>query len=298
MKIVKLLPLIAILVFLMQSCVEDLPEFSTLDFALSDAIKNSSPTGETEFYKLPLANDFNSIPQDQKNTITQSKITLGKFLFHETGLAITPKNAKGKNAYSCASCHNVKAGFQACLPQGVGEGGEGFGHRGEGRKIDQKYNAQNIDVQPIRTPTAINVAYQKNMLWNGQFGANGENAGTEQYWTEDSPKAINNLGYEGVETQAIAGMKVHGLDAATNLFSKAEYVALFDKAFPDLPVDSIKNEHIGLAVAAYERALISNEAPFQKWLNGEVNALTETEKEGAILFFSKAKCATCQFYQK
>lgn len=119
-------------------------------------------------------------------------------------MAITPKNVKSKNTYSCASCHNVKAGFQACLPQGVGEGGKGFGHRGEGREIDKIYNTQNIDVQPIRTPTAINVAYQKNMIWNGQFGANGENADTEQYWTEDSPKAINNLGYEGVETKAIA----------------------------------------------------------------------------------------------
>lgn len=277
----------------MQSCVEDLPDFSTLDFALHDAIKKSSPTGEIDFYKLPLSNDFNSIPQDTKNTITQSKITLGKFLFHETGLAINPKSAQSANSYSCASCHNAKAGFQACLAQGVAEGGIGFGHQGEGRKIEQNYDVESIDVQPIRTPTALNVAYQKNMLWNGQFGATGNNAGTEEYWTEDTPKEVNSLGYEGVETQAIAAMKLHSLGVPDQLFEKAEYVALFEKAFPNLPKTEIKNEHVGLAMAAYERALISNEAPFQKWLNGAVDALSDTEKKGALLFFSKAKCTSC-----
>jgi len=87
--------------------------------------------------------------------------------------------------------------------------------------------------------------------------------------------------------------QVHRLDVAETLFGKAEYVALFENAFPSLPVESIENEHIGLALAAYERALITNEAPFQKWLNGEVDALSEIEKKGALLFFSKAKCASC-----
>lgn len=293
MRIKRFFSLVAILFFLMQSCVEDLPKQSALDFALTDAIKKSSPTNEIEFYKQPLANDFNSLPQDTRNTLTQSKITLGKFLFHETGLAISPNNLKGKNTYSCASCHNAKAGFQACLAQGVAEGGIGFGHRGEGRKIAENYKAENIDVQPIRTPTAINVAYQKNMLWNGQFGATGVNEGTKQYWTENTPKATNNLGYEGVETQAIAAMQVHHLDAPINLFKRAEYVAMFKDAFPDLPIDSVNNEHIGLAVAAYERALVTNEAPFQKWLNGAYTALTDTEKKGALLFFTKANCSTC-----
>jgi len=277
----------------MQSCVEDVQEFDATDFALFDAIKKSSPTGEIGFYKLPLANDFNSIPQDEKNVLTQSKITLGKFLFHETGLSIRPNNIKGINTYSCASCHNAKAGFQACLVQGVAEGGIGFGNQGEGRKIEGNYKPENIDVQPIRTPTALNVAYQKNMLWNGQFGASGSNTGTDYLWTEDTPKATNSLGYEGVETQAIAAMDVHHLNTPSHLLKKAEYVALIKEAFPKLPIDSVKNEHVGLAIAAYERALIPNEASFQKWLNGDVAAISQTEKKGALLFFSKAKCATC-----
>jgi cytochrome c peroxidase len=48
------------------------------------------------------------------------------------------------------------------------------------------------------------VAYQDVMLWNGQFGGTGTNAGTEDNWTIDTPKEANNFGFQGVETQVIA----------------------------------------------------------------------------------------------
>ena len=48
--------------------------------------------------------------------------------------------------------------------------GLGFGVKGEGRIKDPLYLEQDLDVQPIRTPSALNVAYQDVMLWNGQFG--------------------------------------------------------------------------------------------------------------------------------
>ena len=52
------------------------------------------------------------------------------------------------------------------------------------------------------------------MLWNGQFGATGPNEGTEASWGEGTPKFNNHLGYQGIETQAIAGLTVHrmGID--------------------------------------------------------------------------------------
>ena len=38
---------------------------------------------------------------------------------------------------------------------------------------------------------------------------------------------------------------------------------------------------------------IINEAPFQKWLRGDLSAMTNTQKEGAILFFSTAEWYYC-----
>ena len=49
----------------------------------------------------------------------------------------------------------------------------------------------------------------------------------------------------------------------------------------------------GLAIAAYERTVLANEAPFQKWLKGDKNAMTEQEKNGALLFFTVAECYSC-----
>jgi cytochrome c peroxidase len=49
----------------------------------------------------------------------------------------------------------------------------------------------------------------------------------------------------------------------------------------------------GLAIAAYERTVLANEAPFQKWLKGDMSAMSDEEKAGAVLFFGKANCGTC-----
>ncbi|NNF81861.1 MAG: cytochrome-c peroxidase, partial [Flavobacteriaceae bacterium] len=160
---------------------------------------------------LPLESNFSAIPSDPNNPITQAKVDLGRFLFHETGLAKNPKMEEGMHMYSCASCHHVDAGFQSGIRQGIGEGGLGFGINGEGRHKDPQYSDEDLDVQPIRTPSALNVAYQDVMLWNGQFGATGTNEGTEASWTVCTPKENNNFGFQGVETQVIAGIDVHRL---------------------------------------------------------------------------------------
>ena len=47
------------------------------------------------------------------------------------------------------------------------------------------------------------------------------------------------------------------------------------------------------SIAAFERTILSNEAPFQKWLRGDENALSETELKGAQVFFGKGDCAGC-----
>lgn len=246
------------------------------------------------FFKLPNSNDFASIPQDPNNKITKEKVVLGQLLFHETGLAKNAKHAKGMNTYSCASCHHSKAGFQSCKKQGIGDGGVGFGNSGETRTIGANYTSTSIDVQPIKSPSVLNSAYQKLMLWNGQFGATSLNATTQTQWTAGTPKETNHLGFEGVETQAIAGLTVHRLTVNTKLIKELGYKPYFDKAFSNIPETeryTIKNA--GLAIAAYERTVVANEAPFQEWLKGNVNAMSSDEKKGAILFFDKGKCYEC-----
>ena len=250
--------------------------------------------GSKEALIQPLSTDFNLIPNDPNNQMTSAKVELGKLLFHETGIAMNPNMEESMEMYSCASCHHAKAGFQSGILQGIGEGGNGFGINGEGRFKNALYAESDLDIQPIRTPSVLNVAYQDVMLWNGQFGGTGTNQGTEANWTAGTPKEANNLGFEGVETQAIAGLDVHRLRIDEDFVINSAYKDLFDQAFPNVDESQRYTKLNGaLAIAAYERTLLPNEAPFQQWLNGNTSAMNEQETEGALLFFDDAKCFSC-----
>ena len=279
---------------LLNSCKKDDDNNAELDLQLSEQLSQvSNGIGESAFI-LPETNDFSKIPQDPLNPLTAEKVELGKLLFHETGIALDPMQEFAEGTFSCASCHFAGAGFQAGRVQGIGDGGIGFGTNGEGRMKGALYEGEQLDVQPIRTPTAMNGAYQKNMLWNGQFGATGMNENTESAWTAGTPKERNFLGFEGLETQAIAGLGVHRLVMDSALIYSTDYKTLFDAAFPNNSTsERYTIENAGLAIAAYERTVLSNQAPFQQWLKGNRNALTEMEKRGAILFFGEAGCASC-----
>lgn len=266
-----------------------------LNTDLQEVLKTASDGAGVSHYILPTGEDLSQIPQDPNNPLTEAKVNLGKLLYHETGLAINPMNEISRGTYSCASCHFASAGFQAGRFQGIGDGGVGFGINGEGREKGALYVAEELDVQPIRTPTAMNGAYQKNNLWNGQFGATGINAGTETLWTAGTPKETNLLGYEGLETQAIAGLKVHRMGVNEEFLTLYPiYKTYIDQAFPEIDsTERYTRTTMGLAIGAYERTLLPSKAPFQSWLRGDNSAMSDIEKKGAILFFGKAKCANC-----
>lgn len=186
--------LLALSVLLIAGCKKDEPISLTDNEELNQLLGD---LGGKEQFVLPSSDDYANIPQDPNNPITAEKVQLGQLLFHETGLGLTPENAAHVGEYSCASCHFAGAGFQAGRFQGVGEGGIGMGMNGEGRTIPAQSILEELDVQPIRSPAALNAAYQDVMLWNGQFGATGTNAGTEANWTAGTPKEENLRGFQG-----------------------------------------------------------------------------------------------------
>lgn len=265
-----------------------------LDQELTKTILAVSPTGTLEFYKLPDSNDYASIPQDQNNPITSEKVALGKLLLHETATGGNPKMDKNKYTYACASCHPVASGFNAGIRQGIGEGGLGFGVRGEGRvpMPNELMPRDSIDVQPVKPPTILNVAYTNVALWNGALGAQGINEPFVSQNLEAIPE--NEFGFLGVETQAIAGQTMHRLKIDETFVETFGYKDLFDAAFPEVPMEERYTQITAAkALGAYNRTLLTNRAPWQIWLKGNKQALSDTEKRGAILFFSKGKCYEC-----
>lgn len=292
MKLYIFLSIVLLLGFL--SCSDGEPDLQhSLDQSLQELLIREG--GDLAFFTMPNSDDYDAIPSDPNNPLNRAKVELGKLLFHETALASNPRLPGTDGSYSCASCHHAQGGFQANLPQGVGEGGIGFGNTGEGRIINPHFNKVDIDVQPIRTPSALNVAYQQNLLWNGQFGATAVNTGTEDLWTANTPLAVNKFGFQGTEIQAIAGLDVHrfGLTIDEEFITQTDYKELFDLVYGHLPEENRYGRlTAGLAIAAYERTLLANQSPFQRWLKGDELAMSEVEKNGAIIFFSN-QCGTC-----
>lgn len=269
-------------------------ETEDIDSDVRFAINTAQGSGGIAFYQLPQSTSLAAIPQDPNNPLTTSKIRLGQQLFHESSFATIGPLPKLKKSYTCASCHHADGGFQANMIQGIGEGGIGYGIAGEGRVADRSVAEHHIDVQPLRTPSILNSAYQTNLLWNGQFGATGVNQDTEYLWPDNTPIATNRLGYEGVETQAIAGLSVHRHHYDTEAIITNGYQDLFDSAFGQVPEDQrYNNIQAGLAIAAFERTVLAYEAPFQRWLRGDESAMTIDQKKGALLFFGKGQCTNC-----
>ena len=265
---------------------------SAIDLELLRNIQNFSSLEEL---KLPDSNSFTKIPQDPRNIITQEKVNLGRLLVHDNGTAANPKLNSKLFTYACASCHPVASSFYSGNKQGIGEGGIGFGIAGEARVIDTNIPLDSIDILPIKVPTLLNLAYQDVMLSSGSLGGTGINL--EHINKGDNPTDFqdNLLGFQGLETQGMSGQPAHGLLAFSKFLENfPQYKELFDRAFPNLtPLQRYTRENGGLAIAAYIRTLLANQAPWQKWLRGDSNAMTNQEKRGGILFMSKGKCYEC-----
>lgn len=266
---------------------------NVLDEQLTERLNVTSSGTGVDYYKMPASDDYANIPQDPNNPITAEKVELGKMVYHETAFAVDVKFQGSMKTISCATCHHVAGGFQAGMAQGMADGGVGFGTRGEGRVVDALCPIDSIDVQDIRTPSLLNVAFQKVMRWSGALGATGSNTGTQAQWVGKGIE-LNHMGFEGVETQSIAALTGHRQTMDSAVIHGTSYKALFDAAFPGVPVaERYTNKMAGLAIAAYSRTVMASEAPFQKWIKGDQSAMTDNQKEGAILFFGDAGCYRC-----
>lgn len=263
----------------------------SLDQQLTDLLTKNGQRS-IRVFRQPASDDLAAIPQDPNNPLTPAKVALGQMLFHETGLGTNPAMPGGRGTYGCATCHHAGAGFQAGRRQAIGDGGSGWGVNGEARTVSPEYGSARVDVQPVRSPSVLNTAYQDVMHWDGSVGALGQNQGTEAHWDNSLPTSFNYLGYDGLETQAIAALTVHRMGDlfSSPLYTNTTYRELWDAAWPG---DSLSAVGAGLAIAAYERTLFANRAPFQRWLSGDHSAMTDDEKRGAIVFFGESECETC-----
>jgi cytochrome c peroxidase len=275
-------------------CVRD-AAVSTLDTELERTLIRLSENNSLNDYMLPDGSNLAGIPAGIGNPLTEEKIALGKMLFYETALGRDAINPDQLRTFSCSTCHVPEAGFTAGSAQGIADGGVGFGTFGSGRMMDQNYEEDQIDAQGARPLSMLGVAYVTNSMWAGRFGSTGANAEVSEVWGVHDPATdVNHLGLNGLEAQNIKGTVTHRMSTDAYLLDTLGYRRMFNRAFPEFEGDARYGRvAMSFALSAYIRTLLPSDAPWQQWLRGDKEALTESQKNGAKLFFGKAGCYRC-----
>ena len=163
----------------------------------------------------------------------------------------------GNETQSCASCHRQAAAFTDGLPVAIGSTAE--------RHPRNSMSLTNIGYQPVlnwANPNETRLAHQ---ALTPLFGENPVE-----------------LGMAGREDELLERLR-----------SDATYQRLFPEAFPELP-DPYSIGTVTRAIAAFQRTLISGDAPVDRYRRGDRTALSESARLGQALFFSeRLECFHC-----
>lgn len=122
------------------------------------------------------------------------------------------------------------------------------------------------------SPTLINVGLQKFLFHDGRATSLEDQA---LFPMMSAFEMNQNLDYLEEEIRAVP-----------------QYVVEFTKVFGD---DDITRERVAMAIAAFERTIVSGEAPLDRFLRGDQKALSPEALKGYALFTGKGKCSDCHF---
>lgn len=121
------------------------------------------------------------------------------------------------------------------------------------------------------TPTVLNSGFLDAQFWDGRAVDLEEQA----------------LG--PIEADVEMAMDIEAAIERLNEFT--EYRERFAEAFPGED-DPLNPDNVALAIAAFERTLNTPNSPFDRYLRGDLNALTEQQKRGMAAFVDNG-CIAC-----
>lgn len=119
------------------------------------------------------------------------------------------------------------------------------------------------------SPSVINAAYYAQQFWDGRAAT-----------LEDQALGPIQNPIEMAMTLEAVVAKLNKIDG---------YKSQFQKVFGT----DVNSAGIAKAIAAYERTVLSGNAPYDKFKGGDTNALSKQAQAGMKLFFGKARCSAC-----
>ncbi|MEN5433554.1 cytochrome c peroxidase [Sphingobacterium faecium] len=137
--------------------------------------------------------------------------------------------------------------------------------------IDQKTTADGIALHHRNTPSMENVWYLEGKLFHD---------GRAKTYREQIAEAINSPIEMGGNTSSLS----------SKLMSIPGYVDLYESAYNN---KNMTIEGLLDAIAAYSKSISSGETTFDRFVQGDYQALNDQQLEGLHLFRTKGKCINC-----
>ncbi len=249
-----------------------------------------------------------AVPVPSENPITDSKTILGKILFWDEQLS-------SDDTVACGTCHipsNAGTDPRPATNPGFDNvfgtdddviASLGVVHYDENMQVvDDERFGFDVQVTDRNTPSSINAMYADELFWDGrassifsdpqnpditvisQGGAlesqaigpilnSVEMAKNGRTWDEVISKLIS------VKPLALANNIPQ--DMVDALSTNPSYPQLFNEAFGDSTITAAR---IGMAIATYERALVSDQTPWDLYMAGDATAMTAGQIQGWQMF--------------
>jgi cytochrome c peroxidase len=222
------------------------------------------------------------------------------------------REISGNRDISCATCHSLPFHTGDNLTLSIGTGGFngigpnrqiGVGRSFDGRHAPDCFNRGTSTVLTLaggvqgtaetgfttpagdETPDGLDSALAAFCLLpiNGREELRGDSGDLDVFGNVNEIALIDNGDFTAVFDAVMA-----------RLLAIPEYVALFQAAYPDVPVNELGIQHYANALAAFMiRDFTFLDAPFDRYLAGDLDALSDAQKRGGLLYFGKARCGQC-----
>jgi len=235
-----------------------------------------------------------------------AKVALGRALMFD-------KELSGNRDIACATCHHPLLHTGDGLPLSIGTGGRGLG--------PARLRASGRAFIPRNAPEVFNRGADewRTMFWDMRVSGDPQVGfttpardllppGLESVLAAQAMFPVTSRdemrGHEGDrdvfgqpnELAEIADGDFRAIwDALmARLLAIPGYVEMFRAAYPETPLAEMGFQHAANAIGSFETAAWTLlDSPWDRYVDGDLSALSDEAKLGALLFFDKAGCARC-----
>jgi cytochrome c peroxidase len=120
------------------------------------------------------------------------------------------------------------------------------------------------------SPTLLNAMFHTDQFWDGRASS--------------------------LEAQAIMPLidqNEMGNKSYDEIVSRLQSVPEYSRMFNEVFGGPVNIDRVGKAIAAFERTLVAGDSPFDRFMSGDLRALSPAAHRGQILFRGRARCAVC-----